>query len=590
VDVDYDLKRTHTCGELTLKNLDNEVILKGWVDRRRDLGGLIFVDLRDREGKTQVVFNPAQDSELHKKAEKIRNEYVLAVKGVVAKRLETNKKLATGEIEINAKDLRILNVANTPPLMINEEGAETEDVRLKYRFLDLRRPFMQQIIIFRHRVLQEIRYLLSAAGFIEIETPILMKSTPEGARDFLVPSRMNKGKFYALPQSPQTYKQLLMVAGFEKYFQIAKCFRDEDLRADRQPEFTQIDCEMSFITPEDIYETFGRFTKHLFKNVMNVEVDEIPRMTYQEAMERYGTDKPDLRFDMKIHDLTEILKKSGFKVFESVLEKKGVIKGILGSGCGDFTRNEVDQLTHFVVQYNAKGLIFLRGKAGKLEGSFAKFCTPEMQSQLKAEFNAQDNDMIFIIAADAKTVNTALGQLRLEIAQRKNILKKGMFKFVWVTDFPMFEYSETEKQWTPSHHPFTAPLDEDIGLLYGPEYFLARAKAYDFVLNGNEIAGGSIRIYNSGLQSKIFELLKISEEEAQKKFGFLMGAFKYGAPPHGGIAFGLDRMIMLMQGLDSIRDVIPFPKTTTGASLMDDAPSEASNEQLNELGIKLKRS
>jgi len=508
---------------------------------------------------------------------------------VVEKRLEPNKKLVTGDIEVNAVDLRILNEAKTPPLSMNDDGGESEDVRLRYRFLDLRRLCMQKIILFRHKVLQEIRRLLSDDGFVEIETPILMKSTPEGARDFLVPSRMNKGKFYALPQSPQTYKQILMVAGYERYFQIARCFRDEDMRADRQPEFTQIDCEMSFITPSDIYETFSRFTSNLFKNTMGIEISEIPRMTYQEAMDSYGSDKPDLRFDMKINELTEVFKGCEFKVFTSILEKEGIIKGILAKECNDFSRKIIDNLSDFVGKYGAKGLIWLRVQKGGLEGPSAKFFSQEILKSLKDDLGAQDGDIIFIIAGEINTANTALGNLRLEIARRKNLIKKSGFKFAWVTDFSMFEYSETEKKWSPSHHPFTAPLDEDIGLLYGPEYYLARAKAYDLILNGNEIGGGSIRIHDPGLQRKIFELLGITQEESEKKFGFLLEAFKYGAPPHGGIAFGLDRMLMLMLGLDSIRDVIPFPKTTTGSSLMDNSPSEASEEQLNELGIKLEK-
>ncbi len=589
MDTDYDLKKTHNCGELTIADINNEVILKGWVDRRRDLGNLIFIDLRDRGGKTQVVFNPSENSEQHSKASRLRSEYVIAVRGIVVKRLEANPKIPTGEIEVTATDIRILNEAETPPISINEEGGESEDVRLRYRYLDLRRPFMQRNIIFRHRVMQESRRILSANDFIEIETPILMKSTPEGARDFLVPSRMNKGKFYALPQSPQTYKQILMVGGYEKYFQIARCFRDEDLRADRQLEFTQIDCELSFVNQQDVCDTFGKFISELFGSCMGVDVGAIPRMTYEEAMQTYGSDKPDLRFGMAIKDMTDIFGSTKFKVFESVIKSGGAIKGILAGSCGDFSRKITDELTAFVGQYGAKGLVFFRVTEAGLEGPSAKFFEPETLDEIKEDLEALPGDMIFMVAADSKIASVSLGQLRLEIAKRKNLTKRNDFKFTWVTDFPMFEFSETEQRWSSTHHPFTAPLDEDISLMYSPEYFLSRAKAYDMVLNGNEIGGGSIRIHQSGLQAKIFELLGIKHDEAQRKFGFLLEAFKYGAPPHGGIAFGLDRLVMIMLGLDSIRDVIPFPKTTTGSSPMDDCPSRVAKDQLDELGIELKK-
>jgi aspartyl-tRNA synthetase len=588
VNLDQTFRRTHTCGELTANNLDQEVVLNGWVDRRRDLGGLIFIDLRDRYGKTQVVFNPEQEAEAHREAEKCRSEYVLAVRGTVQKRLETNPKMPTGEIELNAVELRILNESETPPISITEDKGESEDVRLKYRFLDLRRPAMQKAVLFRHRVMQAARRILSGEGFVEIETPILMKSTPEGARDFLVPSRMNPGKFYALPQSPQTYKQILMVAGYDKYFQLAKCFRDEDLRADRQPEFTQIDCELSFVRPADIYDVFSRFTARLFKDVCGVDIGDIPRMTYQAAMDKYGSDKPDLRLGMEMHDLTRVFKGSVFKVFETAIAEKGAIKGIRVPAGGKFSRKTLDGLGEFVKQYGAKGLIWAKKGDALLEGPAAKFLSQEEQTSAIQALGLTPGDLALLMAGDLKTTNTALGQLRLEIGRMEGLLKNDVFKFMWVTDFPMFEYSETEKRWNPSHHPFTSPLDEDVSLLYGPEYFLARAKAYDLTLNGNEIGGGSIRIHDSKLQQKIFELLGISEQAAREKFGFLLGAFKYGAPPHGGIAYGLDRLLMVMLGLDSIRDTIPFPKTTTGASLMDDAPSGVGPDQLKELGITLK--
>ncbi|MBL8026087.1 MAG: aspartate--tRNA ligase [Fibrobacteres bacterium] len=588
--MDFEQRKTHSCGELTAKENGKEVFIKGWVDRRRDLGQLIFIDIRDRKGKTQVVFDPSRNSETHAKAGELRNEYVISVRGTVGKRLEPNTKISTGEIEVLADELRILNPSETPPISINEDGGENEDIRLKWRFLDLRRPFMQRNMLFRSKVMQETRKLLSAEEFAEIETPILMKSTPEGARDFLVPSRVNPGKFYALPQSPQTYKQILMVAGYERYFQIAKCFRDEDLRADRQPEFTQIDCEMSFVNAEEIYDTFGGFVTKLFKNVMGIDIPPIPRMTYEEAMEGYGCDKPDLRFDMKMVDFSEILKSSGFKVFDSVLETEGgAVKGIKAEKCADFSRKVMDDLTEFVAGYGAKGLVWLKVTENGLEGPSAKFLKPEILAELQNEADATVGDVIFIIASTRKVVNVALGQLRLEIAKRKNLMKKDQFVFTWVTDFPMFEYSETDKRWSSTHHPFTAPLDEDVSLLYSPEYYFARAKAYDIILNGNEIGGGSIRIHQAGLQSKIFELLGIKPDEARLKFGFLLDAFKYGAPPHGGIAFGLDRLVMIMLGLDSIRDVIAFPKTASACSLMDESPSNVDSQQLDELGIALKK-
>lgn len=590
MDTDYDLKRTHHCGELNLSFVQQEVVLKGWVDRRRDLGQLIFIDLRDRHGKTQIVFNPEISSDIHQKAGQIRNEYVIAVRGLVVKRLEANKKIPTGEIEINATDLRILNEAETPPISINEDGGESEDVRLRYRYLDLRRPFMQRNVIFRHRVMQEARRLLSSNDFIEIETPILMKSTPEGARDFLVPSRMNKGKFYALPQSPQTYKQILMVGGYERYFQIARCFRDEDLRADRQLEFTQIDCELSFVNQNEVCEIFGEFTRELFKNVLGTDVGAIPKMSYSDAMELYGCDKPDLRFGMAVKDMTDIFGSTQFKVFETVIKNGGTIKGILAQGCADFSRKVMDELTEFVGKYGAKGLVWLKVTPNGMEGPSAKFFDQETLDEIKEDLEALPGDLVLMVAAESKIASVSLGQLRLEIAHRKNLLKRNEFKFTWVTDFPMFEFSETEQRWSSTHHPFTAPLDEDVSLMYSPEYYLSRAKAYDLVLNGNEIGGGSIRIHQSGLQAKVFELLGIKPDEAQRKFGFLLEAFKYGAPPHGGIAFGLDRLVMIMLGMDSIRDVIPFPKTTTGSSPMDDSPSTVDQAQLDELGIAIKGS
>ncbi len=587
MDLDFEFARTDYCGTLNASSCGKEVTLKGWVDRRRDLGQLIFIDIRDIKGKTQIVFDPAHAADAHAKAGQLRSEYVIAVRGKVVKRVEPNKKMVTGEIEIIAEELRILNESETTPINVSDNGGENEDTRLKWRYLDLRRPLMQKNILFRSAVMQETRKLLSAEGFTEIETPILMKSTPEGARDFLVPSRVNNGKFYALPQSPQTYKQLLMVAGYDRYFQIAKCFRDEDLRADRQPEFTQIDCELSFANQEEIYSIFDNFIRGLFKNTLGIVIPQILRMTYEEAMDSYGSDKPDLRFGITITDLSDIVNGSGFKVFDSILENGGVVKAIKLEGGAGYSRKTIDELTATVVQYGAKGLAWIKITESGFEGQVAKIISNTVLSAISNHMQASSGDIIFIVASNRKTANTALGQLRLDIARREKLANKDSFAFTWVTDFPMFEYSETENRWSSTHHPFTAPLDEDIGLLYSPEYYLARAKAYDLVLNGTEIGGGSIRIHQSGLQSKIFELLKISSSEAKQKFGFLLDAFKFGAPPHGGIAFGLDRLVMIMLGLDSIRDVMAFPKTASASSLMDDSPSEVNSQQLDELGISL---
>jgi len=584
-------RRTHTCGELTAENEKTQVVLNGWVHNWRNHGGIIFIDLRDRCGVTQVVFNPGTDAALAGKAASLRHEFVIGVKGTVSKRPGTmaNPKMATGEIEVIASDFCLFNAADTPPLHINDPMAsESEELRFKYRYLDLRRPLLQRNIIFRHRVTAEARKYLWEKGFTEIETPILMKSTPEGARDFIVPSRTSRGKFYALPQSPQTFKQILMVAGFERYFQIARCFRDEDLRADRQPEFTQIDAELSFVDESDIFTVFEGMIAAVFKACLGRDVAvPFPRMRYADALHTCGTDKPDLRFHLPIADVTKDFGATGFKVFRSVIESKWSIAAIAGSGCHDFSRKTIDELTAHVAKFEAKGLVWLRLTGAGFDGPSKKFFSEAELNGVKEKCGAAAGDMVFMIAAPEKTCFTAMGQLRLELARIKNLVPPDQFNFLWVTDFPLFEFSDEEQRYVSVHHPFTSPLEGDIQLLETPEYFKARARAYDLVLNGFEIGGGSIRIHTRDVQQKVFKLLGISDEEAEEKFGFLLKALTYGAPPHGGIAFGLDRLVMLMLGLDSIRDTIPFPKTSAGISLMDGSPDRVSQQQLKELGIKI---
>jgi len=586
-------RRTHACGELCAADIGKEVTLCGWVHTWRNHGGVIFINLRDRSGVSQLVFNPDADTELGKEAAVLRHEYVVCVKGKVAPRPENmiNPKMKTGEIEIYVSSLKLINASETPPFLVNEADVDTapsEELRLRYRYLDLRRSSLQQNIIFRHKAAMYARRYLWENGFIEIETPILMKSTPEGARDFLVPSRINKGRFYALPQSPQTYKQLLMVSGFERYFQIARCFRDEDLRADRQPEFTQIDAELSFVNEEDIFGIFEGMMLSVFKDCLGIDIKTpFPRMTYKEAFFTYGSDKPDLRFGLPIQDVTDNFTGSQFKVFQSVIESGGRIAAVNAKSCGDFTRKIIDELTSLAGKYGAKGLVWLRVTDAGLEGPCAKFLSDVEMNNIKERLSVKTGDMVFIIADKEKTCFNAMGQLRLEIARLKNLINKDEFNFLWVTEFPMFEYSEEQNRYTSVHHPFTAPMDEDIELLNGDEYYKARSRAYDLVINGTEAGGGSIRIHDSGVQQKVFHLLGISGDEAQEKFGFLLHALTFGAPPHAGLAFGLDRLVMLMLGLESIRDVIPFPKTTTGLSLMDNSPDVVSREQLAELGIKI---
>ncbi len=584
-------RRTHTCGELRESKIGERVVLNGWVDSRRDLGGVIFIDLRDRYGITQVVFEPAFNKEAHELAKKLRSEFVISVEGVVRNRPEDtlNPNLPTGMIDVKVDKLIILNEAVTPPFQIKDNIDVNEDLRLKYRYLDLRRSKMQKNLLLRHKVYQIVRRYFDENNFVEVETPMLMKSTPEGARDFLVPSRLHKGKFYALPQSPQTYKQILMVAGYDRYFQITKCFRDEDLRADRQPEFTQIDVEMSFVDVEDVFEIVEGLMKKLFKEVWNKELElPLPRLSFNEAMEKYGSDKPDLRFELEMVKLNDVFANSEFRVFNNTIEEGGIITGLLAKGCGDYTRNQLDVLTNFVKKLGAGGLIWMRVREDGLEAPVAKFFSEEEKQALIKQMNAEAGDLIFIISGQWNKALTIMGNLRLEMAKRMNLIKEDAEpSLLWVTDFPLLEWDDETQRFYAMHHPFTSPRVEDIPLM-DSEPAKVRARAYDLVLNGNEIAGGSIRIHDSKLQSKMFEVLGISKEEAEEKFGFLMNAFKYGAPPHGGIAFGFDRMVMLFAGENSIREVMAFPKTSSGLSLMDDSPSTVSEEQLKELHIKLR--
>ena len=582
--------RTHTCGELREKNVGERVILNGWVDRRRDLGGLIFIWLRDRYGIIQLVFQQEANKDAYETAKKLRSEFVVSVEGTVRKRPEdaVNKDMETGAVDVLADKLIILNEAETPPFAIKDETDAFEDLRLKYRYLDLRRPALQKVLLLRHRMYQLVRKYFDSNNFVEVETPVLMKSTPEGARDYLVPSRVHKGKFYALPQSPQQYKQLLMVSGFDRYFQIVKCFRDEDLRADRQPEFTQIDVEMSFITQEQIFSIVEGLMKLLFKEVWNIDLSiPIKRLSYEEAMTKYGSDKPDLRFGMQLYILNEVFSNSEFKVFREVLDSKGIVTGLIAPGCASFSRNQIDGLTNFVKGLGAKGLVWFKVQEAAIDSPTAKFLNEEEKKNLLSALEAKQNDLILILAGERSSTLSQMGALRLELAKKLELIKpETPPALIWITDFPLFEYDEETKRFYAMHHPFTSPRMEEVDLLEKDPGKI-KAQAYDLVLNGSEIAGGSIRIHNSDLQSRMFKALGISEEEAQQKFGFLMNAFKYGAPPHGGIAFGFDRMVMLFAGVDSIRDTIAFPKTASAMSLMDECPSPVSEEQLKELHIRL---
>ncbi|MBI2981561.1 MAG: aspartate--tRNA ligase [Deltaproteobacteria bacterium] len=583
------MKRTHHCSELNHTHAGQEVVLMGWVATRRDHGGLVFVDLRDREGITQIVFNPQINPKTHQLSQELRSEWVLAIKGKVEPRPTgmENAKLATGEIEIRVSDFEVLNRSKTPPFEIQDEIDTSEDLRLKYRYLDLRRKPLKENVILRHKTLQAARNYLSESGFLEIETPFLTKSTPEGARDYLVPARLYPGKFYALPQSPQLFKQLLMVAGFERYFQIVRCFRDEDLRADRQPEFTQIDIETSFLERDDFLPMMEGLVQKIWQ-VAGVSIKTpFPRMSYAEAISRYGLDAPDTRFGLELIDVSEVFQKTSFKVFGEALKNGGLIKAINVKKGTDLSRKDLDEMTEFVKIYGAKGMAWIKIEDGTWQSPIAKFFTEEEKNDLTSRCGLMTGDLILFGADQPKIVNDSLGNLRENLGKKLGLIDGGKRNFLWVVDFPMFDYDTEEKRFVAVHHPFTSPKKEDIALLESaPEK--CRAEAYDIVLNGHEIGGGSIRIHDQEVQRQVFDLLKITREEAQDRFGFLLEALSYGAPPHGGIAFGLDRIVMLLAGVDSIRDVIAFPKTQKGTDLLVDAPSTVNEKQLKELGLKLR--
>ncbi|MBN2515144.1 MAG: aspartate--tRNA ligase [Deltaproteobacteria bacterium] len=582
-------KRSHYCGELRTSHIGSEVILMGWVHRRRDHGGVIFVDLRDRVGLAQVVFNPEVNPEIHGEAHRIRSEYVLALKGTVRARPPDmeNPSMKTGDVEVMVDELEILNESRTPPFVLDTDAEISENLRLKYRYLDLRRQAIQQNLILRSRAAAETRNYLQKNGFVEIETPFLTKSTPEGARDYLVPSRVNPGMFFALPQSPQIFKQLLMVSGFDKYYQIVKCFRDEDLRADRQPEFTQIDIEMSFVSEDDIISINEGLMAHIFQTVLGKELRlPFPRITYNEAIERYGKDNPDTRFTLELRDLTDILENSDFMVFSEIVGRGGVIKAIKVEDGKRLSRKDLDDLNNYVMTYGAKGISWARVKEKDWTSPIFKFLSPTEITEINKKMEAEEGDVIFIVADTPSIVHDTLGNLRIHLAEKLNLIDPSVFAFTWITEFPMFDYSDREKRYIATHHPFTSPMEEDLALLE-TDPANVRARAYDLVLNGSEIGGGSIRIHKQDVQSLIFKALGLTDEEARTKFGFLLDALEYGTPPHGGIAFGFDRIIMLMTGVESIRDVIAFPKTQRATCLLTDAPSAVSIEQLMELSLKI---
>lgn len=583
------LERTHQCGKITKADIGQTVVLNGWVQRRRDLGGVLFIDLRDRSGIVQIVFNPEFNEEAHAIADRVRNEYVLAVRGTVVERdPETvNPNLETGEIEVRVEEIEVLNPAKTPPFFI-EDGIEIDEaIRLKYRYLDLRRPEMLNTLMLRSKAAKIFRDFLDERGFLEIETPILTKSTPEGARDYLVPSRVHPGEFFALPQSPQIFKQLLMVGGIERYYQIARCFRDEDLRADRQPEFTQVDIEVSFMNQDQLLEMMEELICRVFRETIGVEIERpFQRITYDEAIGKYGSDKPDLRFGMELVDLTDLAANCGVKVFANVAQKGGQVKAINAKGCGTWSRKEIDDLLPFAERYGAKGLAWIQVKDGEMRGPIVKFFTEEELAELKTRMNAEDGDLILFSADTKKVVADVLGNLRLKIGRDLGLIDDNVYKFAWVVDFPLLSYDDEEKRYVAEHHPFTRPRDEDIHY-FDEDPSKIRAQAYDLVLNGYEVGGGSMRIYKREIQEKMFKALGFTMEEAYDKFGFLLDAFEYGTPPHGGIAFGFDRLVMLLAGRKNLRDTIAFPKTANATDLLCDAPSEVSDKQLEELSIRV---
>ena len=584
------LKRTHRCAELSAANIGETVTIMGWVQKNRNKGGLVFVDVRERSGIIQIVCEEGKtDATVIEKATKLRSEYVVAVVGTVAKRSgAVNENLATGEIEVLPTELRILAEAETPPFHIEENSKTKEEIRLKYRYLDLRRPDMQRNLMMRSKVATLTRQFLAEEGFLEIETPVLIGSTPEGARDYLVPSRIHQGHFYALPQSPQLFKQLLMCSGCDRYFQLAKCFRDEDLRADRQPEFTQIDMELSFVDVDDVIEVNERLLAKLFKEVLGVEVSlPIQRMTWQEAMDRFGSDKPDIRFGMELNDVTDVVRDCEFVVFKNAIENGGTVRGINAKGQGGMPRKKIDKLVAFAKDYGAKGLAYIAiQEDGTVKSSFAKFMTDEQMKALIDAMGGENGDLLLFAADKNKVVWAVLGALRLELAAQMDLLDKHEYKFLWVTEFPLLEWNDEQNRFTAMHHPFTMPMEEDLQYI-DSDPGRVRAKAYDIVLNGNEIGGGSVRIFNPEIQSKMFEVLGFTPEQAQEQFGFLLTAFKYGVPPHAGLAYGLDRLVMLMAKEDSIRDVIAFPKVKDASDLMTEAPTRVAQEQLDELGLAI---